>query len=289
MNEGRVTVGHPVDVGTGAVFTFSTDFRIPGSIELWWSRYYSTAAGCNTWLGVKWAVPYFMSLERRSDAYVLTGAHGEEVTFAAPAGRLRRDAFLINLSANMKLRREAHHYCVLHWHSGGDIKRFYFHAKDDNRLPLAWIDNLAGHRVRVDCDTAGRPIRLLQELERRTVEITYDRSDLIGAVYFLGKAARKLLVQYEYDNARRLIMAVDAMGYRKGYEYDRENRLIAETNPLGSRFVFQYDRLGRCTRTAGEDGFMERKLQYLATPRMTKVTDSRGAVTQYLLNPAGQV
>jgi RHS repeat-associated protein len=239
-------------------------------------------------LGEKWAVPYFMNLEIRPEAYVLSGPHGEEVTFSAPGGKLRRDGFLVNLSANMKLCREAHHYSVLHWHAGGRLNRFYFQATDQEHLPLAWIDNLAGHRVSVDYDASGRPIHLRQELERRTVEITY-RGDLIYAVYFLGKAGRKLLVQYEYDPARRLIKAIDAMGYRKGYEYDRENRLLAETSPLGSRFVFQYDRLGRCTRTAGADGFMERKLQYLKIPRMTRVTDSRGAVTQYFLNPAGQV
>jgi YD repeat-containing protein len=34
---------------------------------------------------------------------------------------------------------------------------------------------------------------------------------------------------------------------------------------------------------------MERKLHYRALPRVTRVTDSRGAVTDYYLNAAGQV
>jgi RHS repeat-associated protein len=289
MTAGRITVGHPVDVGSGAVFTLSTDFALPGSLQLRWTRHYSTVADSDTWLGIKWTVPYFMSLERGSDQYVLDGAHGEKVTFLATAGPLTRGAVLPNLTANMELRREDHYYSVLHWHTGGDTNRFYFEAKDEKRLSLAWVENLAGHRIRVEYDPGGRPVRLIQELERRVIEIAYAPSGLISTIYFAGKNGRKLLIRYEYDRGRRLIAAFDAMGHRKGYEYDRENRMIAETNPLGSRFVFKYDRLGRCTRTAGDDGLRERKLQYLSAPPMTRVTDSYGGVTKYYLNPAGQV
>jgi YD repeat-containing protein len=289
MNQGHVSVGHPVDVGSGMVFTLSTDFRVPGSLELRWQRHYSTAKTSDTWLGPKWTVLYFMSLERRSDRYILSGAHGEEVTFAAPTGPLRVGAQLVNLSADMELLRQPERYSVLHWHTGGSVRRFCFQTRDDERMPLTAIENLAGHRIRVEYDPKGRPARLIQELERRTVEVTYDRRDLISAVHFLGRTGSKLLVRYEYDNNRRLVAAWDAMGHRQGYEYDRENRIVAESNPLGSRFVFEYDRLGRCIRTAGADGYMERKLHYSTMPPMTRVTDSRGNVTVYYLNAAGQV
>jgi YD repeat-containing protein len=289
MGAGRVIVGHPVDVGSGAVYTLSDDFVIPGELELRWRRHYSTIAASDTWLGPKWTVPYFMQLERRPNRYVLSGAHGEEVFFAAPAGPLRVGAQLTNLTANMELRRETDKYRVLHWHTGGNVRRFCFKATDDERMALAAIENLAGHRIRVDYDKMGRPARLVQELERRTVEISYVGRNLIAAVHFLAGTKRKLQVQYEYDARRRLIAVLDALGHRKGYQYDADNRMTVESNPLGSRFVFQYDRLGRCTRTAGEDGFLERKLQYFTAPKMTRVTDSRGSATAYYLNPAGQV
>lgn len=289
MIAGRVTVGHPVDVGSGAVFTLSTDFRIPGSIVLGWRRHYSTVATSDTWLGPKWTVPYFMRLERRSDRYVLSGSHGEEVSFDAATGPLQVGAKLTNLGANMELHRGPGQFRVLHWHTGGNVSWFCFNARDDERMPLAAIENLSGHRLRVDYDKMGRPARLVQELERRTVEISYGGRNLIAAVHFLAGTKRKLQVQYEYDARRRLIAVLDALGHRKGYEYDADNRMTVESNPLGSRFVFQYDRLGRCTRTAGEDGFFERKLQYFTAPKMTRVTDSLGSATAYYLNPAGQV
>jgi YD repeat-containing protein len=271
------------------MFTMSTDFRLPGAVGLRWQRHYSTIATRDGWLGIKWTVPYFMTLEWHSDRYILSGSHGQEIPFAAPTGRLRAGAVLPNFTANMELRREAQHYSVLHWHPHGDISRFCFLAKDDRRLPLGWIEDFAGNRLRVEYDAKGRPIRLVQEMEHRTVEITYDRRDLISTAHFLAKAGRKPLARYEYDDSRRLISAWDALGYRKSYEYDRENRMTAEINPLGSKFVFEYDRQGRCIRSAGSDGYMERKLQYHTVSRMTRVTDSQGGVTEYYLNPAGQV
>jgi YD repeat-containing protein len=289
MNQGRVSVGHPVDVGSGAVFTLSTDFRIPGSLELRWQRSYSTDATCHTWLGPKWTVPYFMSLERRPDRYILRGAHGEEVIFPAPTGPLRVGVQLVHLSAKMELRRESDQYSVLHWHTGGQTIRFCFQLRGDQRMLLTAFANMAGNRVRVEYDLKHRPVRLVQELENRTVEIMYGPTDLIHEIHFLSKSGRKALVRYEYDDNQRLVEARDALGHRKGYEYDQENRIVAETNPLGARFVFAYDRLGRCVHTSGSDGYMERKLQYHTMPPMTRVTNSRGAVTEYYLNPIGQV
>ncbi len=289
MSAGRVAVGHPVDVGSGAVFTLSTDFHLPGAVGVRWRRHYSTAAAADQWLGPKWTVPYFMRLDRVADGYVLSGAHGEQVPFAAAGVPLRPGKMAVNLSSNMELHRDGDGYRVLHWHHGGDVRLFLFAPRDDGHMPLAAIADLYGHRVRVDYDRAGRPTRLVQELEQRTVEIEYDGRGLIAGVYFAGDAGRKLLVRYEYDGGRRLTAAFDAAGHRKGYEYDARNRMTAETNPLGGKFSFAYDAHGRCVHTAGTGGYLERTLRYHTAPKMTRVTDTRGGVSLYYLNPAGQV
>ena len=289
MNAGRVSVGHPVDVGSGAVFTLSTDFHVPGSLPVRWRRHYSTVATSVTWLGPKWTVPYFMRLQRGPDRYILSGAHGEEMYFPSPEGALRIGEKLTNLTANMELQREFDQYRIMHWHTDGPVNWFSFKAGRDQSMALSAIENACGHRVRLEYDATGRPVRLVQELEQRAFEIAYDRRNLIRTVHFLGSAGPRLLVGYEYDARGRLTAALDALGYRKGYEYDHENRMTAESNPLGSRFVFQYDRQGRCIRTAGSDGFLERNLQYSTAPSMTRVTNSRGGVTEYYLNASGQV
>jgi RHS repeat-associated protein len=279
----------PVDIGSGAVFTIAADFRIPGSVAINWRRHYSTVAASDTWLGPKWTVPYFMRLVRHADRYVLSGAHGEEVTFFSPSGTLPVGIVLPNLAANMELRRSPDQYRVVHWHTGGSVSVFCFNPRPDGTLPLAAIENLSGHRIVVAYDKAGRPVRLVQELEQNAIEMTYDQKNLISAISFVGDSGRKLLVRYEYDSKRRLVAALDALGHRQSYEYDANTRLVAEMHPMGSRFLFEYDKAGRCIHTKGEDGFDEKRLEYHAVPPLTRVTNSYGTVTLYYLNAAGQV
>ena len=43
MLSGKVSVGHPVDVATGTVYSTYKDISIPGKVELTWERRYTTA------------------------------------------------------------------------------------------------------------------------------------------------------------------------------------------------------------------------------------------------------
>src|SRR5262245_51066357 len=142
MRTGHVSVGHPVDVASGTVFTASNDFRLPGTVRLLWRRHYATSSPANTWLGRGWSVPYFMRLERSAEGYVLTGETGGAVLFPAPTGPLREGAVLTNLGANLELWRERERFTVVHWHDGGSpIIRFCFAARADERMPLSWCEN----------------------------------------------------------------------------------------------------------------------------------------------------
>src|SRR5690242_9828339 len=107
----------------------AADFRIPGAVAINWRRHYSTVAAADAWLGPKWSVPYFMRLTREANRYVLSGAHGEEVSFPSVAEPLRAGAELTNLTASMELRREADRYRVRHWHISGHVSLFDFDAK----------------------------------------------------------------------------------------------------------------------------------------------------------------
>jgi len=157
-------------------------------------------------------------------------------------------------------------------------------------MPLAWLQNVFGHRVRLKYDSLDRPMQLVQELEERIVELEYGPHNLIRSVWFIGEHGnRDLLVRYEYDEERRLIAAFDALGQSTRYAYDVQHRLVRETNALGSSFHFHYDDRSRCVHTYGDGGYMERRLQYVAAPRSTRVRDGFGNLTQYILNAAGQV
>jgi len=214
MSSGHVAVGHPVDVASGAVFTVSHDFELPGTTWLVWRRYYSTDSTVNSWLGRGWTAPYFMKLERVGDGYTLTDEEGRFILFPALGKELSVGETIFNPSANMELRREEQHFSILHWHHGGDmVEQFCFELSQDTQMLLAWHENLPGHRITVQHDTTGRPTRIIQELEQRVVELTYDNRDLIGSIYIVNdNGQRRLLVRYKYDDDRRLVEAIDVMG-----------------------------------------------------------------------------
>jgi RHS repeat-associated protein len=289
---GHVQVGHPVDVASGSVFTRMDDFVLGGTIPLAWSRFYSTDTMATVWLGRGWVVPWFITLERIDDGYRLTDERGRTLVFPVPEGAdLQVGGRIIKYGANMELMRQENHFTIDHWHYGmDDVTRFCFPAAGGAQMPLAWVANSFGHRILVMHDSFGRPVRLRQEIEERSVELIYRADNLIDSVvHVLDDGTRKHLVRYQYDSQRRLVAAYDAMESRTSYQYDERDRLVQETNVLGSSFHFRYDAAGRCTHTYGDNGYFERRLRYSAAERATRVTDSLGNVTAYFLNAAGQV
>lgn len=278
-----------MDVGSGTVFTVSHDFEISGTVPILWRRFYSSSSAVDSWLGRGWIVPWFQSLRRTPEGYELTNEEGSSVLFASPAP-LRAGNSVLHAGANMELHREQNAFSILHWHHGAEsVERFWFSAIESGSAPLAWSENLAGHRVVVHYDGAGRPVRMLQELEQRAIELTYNSSNLIERIDGVADDVRRRLAEYEFDTTRRLVSATDALGGRTSYRYDERGRMVAETNPLGSTFRFEYDERDRCVRAWGDAGYLERRLSYFTAPHMTQVVDSRGSVTEYYLNPNGQV
>src|SRR5437868_5018050 len=104
MEAGHAVTGHPVDVGSGVVFTTSHDFELTGSMNFVWSRQYATSSAVNSWLGRGWSAPYFMVLERVPEGYRLTDEVGTPVLFPIGDGDLRVGDVVVDLGTNMELR-----------------------------------------------------------------------------------------------------------------------------------------------------------------------------------------
>src|SRR5262245_61300463 len=81
MKIGRVTVGHPVDVASGIVYTAWDDFEIFGSTACAWRRFYSTAYVEASPLGRGWMSPYLIYLTRLPDGIALRDHEAREILF----------------------------------------------------------------------------------------------------------------------------------------------------------------------------------------------------------------
>lgn len=287
--EGRTTVGHPVDVASGVVFTAAHDFDLPGTMRLLWRRTYAADSAARTVLGPCWTAVFLMTLEVREDGWLLIADNGSAILFERPEQPLEVGRKLLNAGAHMELWRRPDGYTIVHWHHGeADLEVWNFSGVQDV-LPLTSIENAAGHRFSITHDAAGRIARVTQEMENRRLVFTHDTRGLLAAIKLEHHGGAATLVRYTYDASGMLESATDAMGAITRYAYDGEGRMVLEQNPLGSAFHFRYDREGRCVETSGGGGQNYRKLKFQAGGRLTEVTDGFGHVRRFVLNAAGQV
>ena len=277
----RVTVGHPVDVATGAVYTAATDWRIPGDVPIRQRRFYSTSSLAATPLGHGWSSEWFMGLHETDEHFVLTNDEGQPVRFAPPS----TESASINPGAEMELSRRDRYVVVYYWHH---LQRFVFEPGGRGDYRLHAIENLSGDQVRLVYDS-GRLARIVVSSDR-VIAIRYSGDGFVRQMELEQRdAAPLVLVRYEHDQHGNLTAVLDRGGGATRYEYDAARRLVGETNRVGARFTFSYDETGRCIHTAGTDGYLERRLKYLPHGRGTVVTDSQGAVTTYFYDASGAV
>src|SRR5579863_5015240 len=117
-HDGAVTVGHPVDVVSGTVFTAWHDFEFTGYMPLVWRRFYTTGNRSLTPLGRGWWSLFFMELRPEGDFLVLTNEEGRDILFPLPQPGQPG----LNGSAQMELRVHQAGWTIWYWHH-----QQYFH------------------------------------------------------------------------------------------------------------------------------------------------------------------
>ena len=91
----------------------------------------------------------------------------------------------------------------------------------------------------------------------------------------------------EYDEAGRLIRAVDAEGRDRRQEYDDEGRRLVQVNPDNSRRTVEYDDDGNITRQVDELG-RETLWTFDANGEVLSVTNGEGETTLFEHDAAGR-
>ena len=292
MSVGTYSVGHPVNVATGAVYLRRLDLSIPGRFSLNWLRFYSTAALASpaSPLGTGWCTPYFAELTRAGQALVFRHMEGPAGYFAEALSRVRSGETTRDLSASSELSWQAGEYVVCVWDPDSlSVERYRFREAAGDRFVLARVEDVAGIGVNLEYDAERRLTAIRQSLEGRALGISYSGGGLISAVSAWDGQTWRAVVSYAYDGLGRLTHVADASGGSEEYHYDDAGRLTREKTKSGGVFTFRYDGRGRCVHTSGLGRYDEKTLLFKEHIGWTEVTDSLGQISRFHWNGNGQV
>lgn len=290
---GKVAVGHPVDVASGAMFHSWTDATLPGSIPLQVVRSYNTArlgaARGDEPLGPGWRMGYSRSLRQTLDGYAFTDDQGAETALDDISSTFERTGRLVVPSAGIELRRLPENRILLVRYS---LSAYPFHAVFERRGsgPHYALHSL-GKNAKARLDFRYRDNRLVEVINTRSghqLQLKYLPNGRLSEVHQEGPT-RQLLVRYDYDGQQRLARVRDAHQVLASFEYDKAGRMTSEASRSGALYTFRYDVQGRCVYTSGTERFQERSLVFHPERHQTEVTDSHGHTAVYSYNAAGQV
>ena len=280
---GTRLVGDPVDVVTGHVSERTLCFRLIGPLFLRWDRHYDS--GRNTTpagFGFGHAHSYDHRLRFDADGLWLEEPIGRRTEFAA----LRADGERATVRGATLRRRSLLSYRLSR--PGGPEIDFDF-ADPERPARVARVRR-DGARITFHYDADGRLIGIVHATGLRiaTAEDATGRLLRLEGPWDGGSASRPML-SCEYDSAGDLVSMKDALGRHGSFAYDADHRLIRRTDRRGYSFFFEYDSMGRCVRSAGEDGVMGVVLRYRPDERVTDVTRSDGGTWRYHYDSTGSI
>lgn len=288
----KCTNGDPIDMATGEVLQQQTDLELPGVLPLVIERTHISGYRNGRFYGPSWASTLDERLEVAED--------GRELWWHRVDGSSLRYHHAPDMIGERVHPYEGHRIpltCVQGsstWDLAvtdprtGLTRRFL--PPEDGTQGLWWLaetEDRNGNGVSIDREPDGTPTAIRHDGGYH-VEITTD-DDLISAIAVRTPDGPVQVKSYAYNDARNLTHIVNSSGLPLVFGYDDQHRITSWTDRNDSTYQFLYDERGRVTRTVGPDDYLSSQVEYDTAQRITRYTDSLGAVTTYQLNHLGQV
>jgi RHS repeat-associated protein len=291
---GRRTVGHPVDIATGAVTLEQTDVDISCRIALTWTRYYSTARikDPESRFGIGWRTNYSATLKSDLEGFTFVPPEGDNISFDDTEGILDSGGTIIDFGAFTEIFKRENEYVVSQWEiKTNTITRYLFRPISETPTwPVNRIEDVTGEGLAILYDTDGKLDTIIETRGNRRLTVRYNNQDLVSEIWLEGGDNHKRLVShYDYDSVGCLVSAYDPGDVAQSYRYDERGRLIREIRRDRGVFSFFYDRHDRCVRTHGLNNYDAQTLVYNEAARQTQVTDSLDGNWLYQWGQDGQV
>jgi RHS repeat-associated protein len=285
--------GDPIDMATGEVFQHQTDLELPGILPLVIERTHISGYRNGRFYGPSWASTLDERLEVAGD--------GRELWWHRVDGSSLRYHHAPDMIGEQVHPYEGHRIpltCVqgsTAWDLAvtdprtGLTRRFL--PPEDGTQGMWWlgeIEDRNGNGISIDREADGTPTAVRHDGGYH-VEVTTDDAALVTAIAVRTPEGPTQVKSYAYDDDRNLTHIVNSSGLPLVFGYDADHRITSWTDRNDSTYQFLYDEHGRVTRTVGPEGYLSSQLEYDTQNRITRYTDSLGAVTTYHLNHLGQV
>jgi RHS repeat-associated protein len=281
--------GHPIDVATGKEFDEVTDFVLPGVLPLEIKRFYSSTSEHHGCLGHNWIFSLESCLweDPKDQCLYIRDQYGRLAPFDLLAVGERSYNGLEKLDLervaenSYRLVAESLRYVYSSTgrsqHNGFPYPLFRLQSIEDpngNRITLGYRDGL---------------LREVRDAIGRRLVLSYTDRALLSEIR-LVEPEEMILVAYEYDEADDLVAVYDALGNAIRYRYNR-HLLVQHRDRAGLNFYFDYETIGPdawATRTYGDGGVYDVRLDYDVDGKITRAADARGIAT-YHWNDLGLV
>ncbi|BCV62866.1 RHS repeat-associated core domain-containing protein [Shewanella algae] len=244
--KGKCTNGCPIDMATGHVVDWRTDFSLPGILALGLKRFYYSGPDVEPgMLGRRWRADWDMSLVLSGDQATFTDGEYNQALFVIPEeGAAHRAAHM----PQWRLCR-IDGLLVMRHLSGID---YTFNHALGNKLMLTAISDQSGNRHHFVYDRGQLKGILLSDGRRIKVKGSRRRIERLELQTADGKAL-KTLVAYEYNDKGYLTSCRADPGHSFDYQYSDEGWLLRWQDMSCTWVEHDYDSQGRAIRSRGAD------------------------------------
>ncbi|WP_328412239.1 DUF6531 domain-containing protein [Streptomyces violaceus] len=288
-------VRDPIDVATGDMALTRTDVTLPGVLPLILERTHISSYRFGGWFGPTWASTLDQRVQADDEGLVHATADGARLCFPFP-----------DPDTNEPVRPE----------TPGSRLTLAWDDEVDGAIRITDPDTGLTHvfhsPVPAACDTAvDLPLQQIRDRNGNRITIVYAAGgDIPTAVVHSGgyhlaldhhpslplitglrlldpvtpQAPGTTLLTFGYNENGHLVEETNSSGLPMRYAYDAEGRITSWVDRNDTTYWYAYDDQGRVVATGGTGDCLASTIEYDATARTTRVTDSLGHIRVYEYN-----
>ncbi|MEV6359583.1 DUF6531 domain-containing protein [Nocardia asteroides] len=279
--------GDPVKIATGDFLLPLTDVDLPGVLRLVLKRAHHSNYRFGRWFGPSWSATLDMRVVVEDNCVTVVFEDG--MLLAYPHAEVGVGVEPIHGGQRWKLTRtETGGYRLwdpdreLVWHFAPEPTLDGLDALLGN-FAISAVTDRHHNRIRFHYNADGVPTEVTHSGGYRVVFDSVG-GRITGIAVVGGDEPSTPVREFGYENGD-LTTVTNGVGGVTRFAYDEQHRMLSWTDSNGSWVVNTYDESGRVVSQRGTNGVFDAEYEYLefgnGTGRLTRMTNSRGAVTGF--------